>query len=167
MKACVVNPTLGTFQSLEEADKVCTAVGAEWCAGIHDDECDGGASASKPFRLCAAKSLSPVKFKQNPKWVPTLGSKNDPLWTGVPQFLYDSCTLLKSEFTGEYQFADATGCSSKCGVGYGQSGKPGAITCSKKYCLDPKPSVTSAKVKKCPATKACGMSKARIPHQGS
>ena len=50
MKACVVNPTLGMFQSLEEADKVCTAVGAEWCAGIHDDECDGGASASNSVR---------------------------------------------------------------------------------------------------------------------
>ena len=84
MKACVVNPTLGTFQSLEEADKVCTAVGADYCAGIYDDECDGGASASKLFRLCAPKSLSPVKSKQNPKWTPTLGSK-DPLWAKLPK----------------------------------------------------------------------------------
>merc|ERR1719181_2499664 len=53
--------------------------------------------------------------------------------------------------TGQWMQAEPTGCATKCGVGAGLSGTPGAVICSTSSC-DP---ATKPSPKQCPRTVDC------------
>ena len=60
--------------------------------------------------------------------------------------------LNTPKLLGKWIQAEPSGCDTKCGVGEGLSGTPGAVTCSTTSC-DPN---TKPDAKQCPATEDCG-----------
>ena len=161
MKGCVIDDSAGEFTTMTSADLACQGLGPDKCAGIADMGCNGVGGSTRPYKLCAKKALLPMKEKTNKDFQPIIDNKGNavidmsqPLHKRYPTVV-DHCTYLSGAY-GQYEFKNATGCSTKCGLKFGQGKAPGAVVCSSKICLGAKPSVTSAKMRWCPATKSCG-----------
>ena len=161
MKGCVINESAGKFTTMASADRACQGLGPDKCAGIADMGCNGVGGETRPYQLCAKKALVPMKNKTNTEWLPIIDQfgrtqidHGQPLNKRYPTII-DHCTYLSGAY-GEWEFKNATGCSTKCGLGFGQGKGPGGVVCSSKFCLGVEPTMTSKDMRWCPATKACG-----------
>ena len=131
---CVANKC-SCVNGVESTGAKCVRDGIESC-----ESCDAG------FRLNSANKTCAGMFIR----LSMLHVRNVQVSFLIINFVTALCLRCRK---GEWVRGEPAGCASKCGVGEGESGTPGAVNCTASSCdADTKPAA-----KACPRTADCGM----------